>query len=160
MKKSLLIVLAGVASIAAWADWPSAGGGPTRDNWAKAETALSPASAKDIKFLYVHKFDNTANGESALVTPVLVSRIITWKGFKALMFVGASNGTVYSMDSDLGKDFEKVTFGKTSASAATLLCPGGMIASIAIPGSITAGGRGGGELAADAARVDAAARQA
>jgi hypothetical protein len=145
MKKSLLIVLAAGAAIVAWADWPSAGGGPTRDNWAKAETALSPASAKDIKFLYTHKFDNTANGESALETPVLVSRIITWKGFKALMFVGSSNGTVYSMDSDLGRDFEKVTFGKTGGgAAATLLCPGGMTASIAVPGSISAGGRGGG----------------
>jgi hypothetical protein len=144
MKKSLLIVLAAVASIAAWADWPSAGGGPTRDNWAKAETALSPASAKDIKFLYTHKFDNTANGESALQTPVLVSRIITWKGFKALMFVGSSNGTVYSLDSDLSKDFEKVTFGKTAGGSATLLCPGGMTGDIAIAGSIGAGGRGGG----------------
>jgi len=145
MKKSLPIVLAVAASIAAWADWPSNGGGPSRDHWAKAETAISPASAKDIKFLYVHKFDNAASGESAIGTPVLVSRIITWKGFKALMFVGTSNGTVYSADSDLSKDFEKVTFGKTTSSPApTLLCPGGMTAGIAIPGSISAGGRGGG----------------
>ena len=148
MKKYAVVALVSIAVMVAWADWPSAGGGPARDGWARGETALSPATAKDIKFLYVHKFDNTDHGESGLGTPLILSRIVTWKGFKALMFVGASNDTVYAIDSEISRDFFKAPLGskadKPQTAAATLTCPGGMTANITIPGTITAGGRGGG----------------
>lgn len=145
MKRLAVFALAALAGVIAWADWPSTGGGPSRDGWAKSETALSPQSAKDIKLIYVHKFDNTAKGENALGTPLVLSRIVTWKGFKALLYVGSSNDTVYAIDSELGREFSRSPLGskeKVAASASTLACPGGLTADITLPGRINAGGRG------------------
>src|SRR6185312_12649870 len=145
MKKFAVFAFAAVAGVMAWADWPSTGGGPARDGWAKSETALSPQTAKDIKLIYVHKFENAARGENALSTPLVLSRIVTWKGFKALLYVGSANDTVYAIDSELGREFSRSPLGskeKAAASASTLACPGGQTAGITLPGSISAGGRG------------------
>ena len=134
--------------VIALADWPSAGGGPARDGWARGETGLSPATAKDIKPLYVHKFDNAAHGEAGLATPLVLSRIVTWKGFKALLFLGAGNDAVYAIDSEISREYFKAPLGykgdKPQATASTLTCPGGMTAGIAIPGTTVQAARGGG----------------
>ncbi len=88
---------------------------------------------------------------------------MTWKGFKALFFVGTSNETVYSVDSDLGREFFKSSLGSKSGTqpAATLTCPGGLTAAVTLTGSAAGGGRGGGVVADRGARgasgVDAAA---
>src|SRR6185312_4892659 len=147
MKKFAVFAFAAAAGVMAWADWPSTGGGPARDGWAKSETALSPQTAKDIKLIYVHKFENAAKGENALGTPLVLSRIVTWKGFKALLYVGSANETVYAIDSELGREFSRSPLGakeKVAASASTPACPGGLTANITLPGSINAGGRGRG----------------
>ena len=147
MRRYTWLVFAAVFVCAvAWADWPTTGGSPSRDGWQRGESSLSRASAKDIKFLYSKRFDNVARGESALTTPVFLARIITWKGFKALMFVGASNDTVYSVDSDLGREFFKSTLGSKGGAplGATLTCPGGLTAGVTLTGAASGGGRGGG----------------
>lgn len=145
MRKTLCIAAAAAVVCAiAWADWPSTGGGPSRDGWQRGETILSRQSAKDIKLIYTHKFENTARGEEALTTPVILSRIVSWKGFKALLFLGTSNNSVYSIDSDIGRDFFKVSLGPVPSATPTANCPGGLTAAVTLTGTAAAAGRGGG----------------
>ncbi len=143
-----VVTLIALTCVIALADWPSAGGGPARDGWARGETGLSPATAKDIKPLYVHKFDNAAHGEAGLATPLVLSRIVTWKGFKALLFMGAGNDSVHAIDSEISREYFKAPLGykgdRPQITTSTLTCPGGMTAGIAIPGTTVQAARGGG----------------
>ncbi len=150
-----IAALAAITCVIAWADWPSASGGPARDGWARGETGMSLSTAKDIKFLYAHKFEGAARGESGLATPLVLSRIVTWKGFKALMFMGAGNDTVYAIDSEISREYFKAPLGykgdKPQVTASTLACPGGLTAGIAIPGTTVQAARGGGGRGASGA---------
>ncbi len=122
MKKTGLmtavVALAAITCVIAWADWPSASGGPARDGWARGETGMSLSTAKDIRFLYAHKFEGAARGESGLATPLVLSRIVTWKGFKALLFMGAGNDTVYAIDSEISREYFKGAAGIQGRQAA------------------------------------------
>jgi hypothetical protein len=134
---------------ALWAaDWPSQGGNPQRDGWAQGETKLSKASAQGgkIVWLYNYKFDNKITGTTDLTSPIILTNIIGYMGFKQLVFIGGSSDVVYSIDADLGKPYFKTSLPykgdvAPSAPGATVVCPGGMTATVAIPGA-SSGGRG------------------
>jgi outer membrane protein assembly factor BamB len=127
------------------ADWASTGGNPQRDGWARGETRLSRETVSGIRQLYKVHFDNEPRGLDALTTPINLTRIITWKGFKELLFIGGSSDVVYALDSDLNRVYFTAPLVKTRASspAPTVLCPGGL-ASIAISGGTAPAMRGGG----------------
>jgi hypothetical protein len=161
MKKTLLalvaIAVAGVFILSA--DWPSSSGNPQRDGWAKGEKKLSRESAADggIKFLYSYKLDTKAQRTG---TPIVLSNIISWKGFKALLFV-AGQSDVYSIDSEMGKPYFKTHLdyaaAKPQITTATALCPGGITASLVMSGNSAGGGRGGGGGGRGASGAQAAA---
>jgi hypothetical protein len=149
MKKisAALISVVGATALCAalWAaDWPSEGGNPQRDGWSQGEKKLSKETATTgIHLLYTVKFDNKVKGTSDLTSPIILSNLIGWKGFKELLFVGGSSDVVYSIDSDLGKTYFETPLGyKADASQAPssgILCPGGLTATVAIPGTSAAG---------------------
>ena len=85
---------------------------------------------------------------------MLLSNIISYKGFKALAFVGGSSDNVYSIDYDLNKIFWKRHLNTLPPPAGTIACPAAMttitratpLGRIAPPSSTaatSAGGRGG-----------------
>jgi len=144
MKKALPVAIA-VTIACAWilsADWASSSGNPQRDGWQRAEDKLSRASAANggLKWLYSYKVDTKAQ---RMGTPVLLGNIISYKGFKALLFVGG-NSDVYSVDFWTGKPYFKTHVDyagdKPQVTASTALCPGGITAAPAINGG--SGGRG------------------
>ncbi|MDE3197136.1 MAG: hypothetical protein KGN84_12365, partial [Acidobacteriota bacterium] len=146
MRKLLLTALACAIATLVWAaDWASLGGNPQRDGWAKNETAFTKQNASKIELLYKYKADNQARALNALTTPIDNGLLITYLGFKEMLVFGGSSDNVYSIDADLNRIIWKTHFenksGK-SAPAPTTLCPGGQTASLAMPGSSTAGGRG------------------
>ncbi len=147
-KFSLMALSASVACAVIWAaDWPGQSGNPQRDGWAKAEKAFTKENAGKIEFLYKYKAENQAKGLSALGSPVINGMLITYLGFKEMLVFGGSSDNVYSVDADLARLIWKVHFDNKSDKAApapTAVCPGGMTAAIAMPGSSTAGGRGPG----------------
>lgn len=127
------------------ADWASSSGNPQRDGWQRADDKLSRVSAADggLKWLYSYKVDTKAQRMS---TPVLLGNIISYKGFKALLFV-AGNTDVYSVDFWTGKPYFKTHVdyaGDKPQAAATALCPGGITAAPVLNGGSGSGGRGGG----------------
>jgi hypothetical protein len=163
MKKALTIAIgAGIAgALFLSADWSSSSGNAQRDGWSRSEDQLSRESAAhgDIKLLYSYKVDPKPQ---RMGTPVMLTNIISWKGFKSLAFVaGASD--VYSIDYPTGKPFFK-THLDSGGAAGTALCPGGITSGVTMSGGSTSvprapaplpppgAGRGGGRGGAGGGR--------
>ena len=147
MRKFTLIVLcAAVAALLTWAaDWPSLSGNPQRDGWAKNEKAFTRDTAKNIELLYKFHTDNQTKSTAALTSPIVNGQLITYLGFKEMLVVGGSQDNVYSVDADLNRQIWKTHFDYKSnkpAPAPTAVCPGGLTAGLAMPGSSTAMARG------------------
>jgi hypothetical protein len=145
-KFSLIALSALVASLFIWAaDWPSQSGNPQRDGWAKSEKAFTKANAKGIELLYKYKAENQVKGLAALTPPIINGNLITYLGFKEMLVFGGSSDNVYSVDADLNRKIWSTHFeykADKPAAAATALCPGGLTATLTMPGSSTAMGRG------------------
>src|SRR5271168_3412169 len=103
LKTFLVLLLFGTTLFAA--DWPSIGGNAQRDGWSRGEKKLSKETAASIKFLYAFKAGDAKGKQTELTTPVVLSNIITYKGFKQLVTVGKSDNSVVSFDADLGVVF-------------------------------------------------------
>jgi hypothetical protein len=142
--KTFLVLLIFCTTLFA-ADWPSTGGNAQRDGWSRGEKKLSKESAANIKFIWAFKVDHSG-GSTDLSSPVVLSNIITYKGFKHLVSLGTRANSVVSVDADLGTVFFDASLasdkpkprGKASAA-----CPGGMTANLAFPGNSMAPGRFG-----------------
>jgi hypothetical protein len=128
------------------ADWPSIGGNAQRDGWSRGETKLSKETAAGLRFLYGYKAAGANGKQSELTTPVVLSNIITYKGFKQLVSVGKSDNSVVSIDADLGTLFFDTHLTSSESSKkikASATCPDGMTANLAFPGNSLAPGRFG-----------------
>jgi hypothetical protein len=113
-----------------------------------------------FQFLWKAKLENQPKQLNSLTQPLLLPNIISYKGFKALAFIGGSSDNVYSIDYDLNKLFWKThlnTRSSAPSSSGTFNCPGGLTALTrftplpqpapaagAPPGGRGAGGGGGG----------------
>ncbi len=153
MRKLLLIVLtSSVVCLALWgSDWPSQGGNPQRDGWAKYENGFTKQNVNGLQLLYSYQADNQARGLNALTAPLVNGLLITYRGFKEMLVFGGSADTVYSVDADLNRLIWKSQLPVKSPAPAenqkekhTESCPGGLTAALAMPGSSTASGRGSG----------------
>ena len=145
-KLTLLALCAAVAALLTWAaDWPSLSGNPQRDGWAKNEKAFTRETAKNIELLYKFHADNQTKSTAALTSPIVNGQLITYLGFKEMLVVGGSQDNVYSVDADLNRQIWKTHFDYKSnkpAPTPTAVCPGGLTAGLAMPGSSTAMARG------------------
>jgi outer membrane protein assembly factor BamB len=128
-------------------------------------------SKPGFEFLWKMKLDKAQRPTE----PILMERIIGYKGFKTLAFVGGSSDTVYAMDTDLARLEWEVQLPSGPKQSRSSNCPGGLTSALArpttaafpaIPAGFGGGGRGGpaksevgqpGEGAVTLARV--AARQ-
>ena len=132
-----LLALA-ATSICMWAaDWPSTGGNPQRDGWSQGETIFSLESVGKVKQLWTYKFDNAPVGLVAMTNPIVLSRLIGYRGFEELVLANGSSGSAYAIDADLGRPYFKTTFpphAATSTPTSTLLCPGGTTSSMVMYG--------------------------
>jgi hypothetical protein len=147
MRQFLCLALAAsVAAALLWsADWPSQSGNPQRDGWAKTETAFTKENVGGLQLLYKYTADNQAKGLDALTSPIIDGFLITYLGFKEMLVFGGSSDNVFSVDADLNRIIWKRHFdfhGDKQQTKSTSTCPGGLTASLAMPGSSTAmGGR-------------------
>lgn len=83
------------------ADWLNEGGDARRRNVQPLERELSTASVPGLKLIWKRKL-----GEGArLSSPVIMGRLITYRGTVELVFVTASDGSVYAVDGDFGTVF-------------------------------------------------------
>ena len=106
MKKTFMPVLAALAAAAVLAqnrtlDWISYGADPQRTGWAKGESAITRDDVKDFQLLWKLKLA----GSESLTPPVIIARLISYRGFKELAFVGATSDFLYALNADLGRIF-------------------------------------------------------
>src|SRR5689334_5292857 len=148
---TVTFTVAGCALVWA-ADWPTQSGSPQRDGWAKFETAFTKDNVRGLELLYKYRADNQAMGPSALTTPMIDTRIITYLGFKEMLVFAGSDDNIYSVDADLNRLIWKRHLeykgDKPRPDASSSTCPGGLTTSVIMAGSSTVniarGGRGAG----------------
>ena len=115
------------------------------------QTMQKPGEFGAFKFLWKLKLEYEPKAATALTQPILLDRIIGFRGFKSIAFVGTQSETVHAIDIDLGVPLWKYHI-NYSASPPPMLnvtneCPGGLVAPLSRPTAIApaaADGRGGG----------------
>jgi len=131
-------------------DWLDAGGDAQRSGAVRTDAHMSVELAEKggITFQWKQKLSGVPSPS------VVASRLITYKGFKDLMFVATNNDIVYSIDHPFPKIFweKHMPFNslEVQAKTATATCPVGMTSSLALAAPLAPpvpnqgrGGRGG-----------------
>lgn len=138
------------------AEWTTSGGDAQRSSWIRNDAKISKENLQKpgyFKFLWKLKVENEPKQLNSLTQPILLDRIIGFRGFKSVAFVGSSAETVYAIDTDFGTQLWKVhlNYGASFPPilAGTLECPGGLTAAVTRPTPLApaqpgAGGGGGG----------------
>jgi hypothetical protein len=150
----LLSALSGVALAQGrgGAEWTTANANAQRTGSQQTDPKISVDTVgKSFQFLWKVKSENVAAGGNSLSAPVLMDRVIGYKGFRALEFLAGSSNYVIGMDSDLGRVEWKMHLTPMAGAspAATAACPGGMSPTVSrltpmIPIAAQPGGGGGG----------------
>jgi outer membrane protein assembly factor BamB len=129
-------------------NWPTYGGDAQRSGWEGTDAMISRDSVKDLRLLWKMKLDAQPRGTQPVTPPVILGRLISYRGFKELAFVGVNSDIVYAIDADLGSMFWQRHLeyssreGQVSSSSAS--CPGGLTAMPTMPVPARgAAGRGG-----------------
>src|SRR5215469_23658 len=86
-------------------EWLTSNADAQRSAWIRTDAKISKESMQKpgFQFLWKIKLDNEAKQLNSLAQPVLLDRLIGYKGFKSLAFVGGSADTLYAIDYDLGR---------------------------------------------------------
>jgi len=115
------------------------------------ETMQTPGAFGPFQFLWQLKLEYDPAASGRLTQPVLLDRIVGFRGFKSIAFVGTESGTLHAIDVDFGIPLWKYHL-NYSASPPPVVgispeCTGGLVAAGSRPTAISpgaAGGRGGG----------------
>ena len=158
--RAAILVAASVAFLHAQGrgggEWTTSGFDAQRTGWLRADARLTRDAVQkgEFAFLWSMKIENASRELNSLTAPVLLDRLIGYRGFKSLAFFGGSDDRVFAVDTDLARpawttilNYSAPTGGRPSSS---LECPGGLIS---MPSRRTAlapaapviggGGRGG-----------------
>jgi PQQ-like domain len=154
-----LLVSASVAFLHAQgrggAEWTTSGFDAQRSHWLRGDARLTKDAVQkgEFAFLWSMKIENTSRQLNSLTPPVLLDRLIGYRGFKSLAFFGGSDDRVFAVDTDLARpawttilNYSAATGGRPSSS---MECPGGLTAmpsrrtTLAVAAPTVGGGRGG-----------------
>ena len=151
------VALCGVVATALFAqgrEWTTSNGDAQRTSWVRSDVRLTKDAVQkgEIKFLWKMKLPNESRQLHSLMQPILLDRLISHRGFKALAFVGASAERVYAIDTDLARTYWETVINYSSIAPvgnSTLSCPGGLTATVTrptdlVPAPFTGGGGRGG----------------
>ena len=136
-------------------EWTTTAGDAQRTAWAPADERLTKAAVEEgqFSFLWKMKVDNESRQWHSLTEPILLDRLIGYRGFKALSFVGGSADRLFSMDTDLARPYwtTHLTYAVATGGQppSSWECPGGLIATPSrrtslAPSAFRGGGGGGG----------------
>jgi hypothetical protein len=130
-------------------EWTTSQGDAQRSSWVRTDVRLTKDAVQkgELKFLWKMKLDNDARQLNSLTTPVLMDRLISHRGFKALAFIGGSAERMFAIDTDLAKIYWTTIINYSSIAPpanSTLACPGGLIAAATRPTPVAVSAFGGG----------------
>jgi len=127
-------------------NWPTSGGDAQRSGWEGVDARISKDTVKDLQLLFKVKLESQSKGSRPLLPPIIMGRLISYRGFRELAFVGSNSDIVYAIDADLGTIFWQkhleYSTREPQVTTSTPDCPGGMTATptMSVPG--VAGPRG------------------
>jgi outer membrane protein assembly factor BamB len=118
-------------------NWTTYGGDAQRSGWQKNETRITKDTVKDLQLLWKLKLEAQPKSPRPLLPPVILGRLISYRGFMELAFVATNSDMVYAVDADLGKMFwqkhlEYVS-NEAQAAGSSATCPGGLTAMPVMP---------------------------
>ena len=136
-------------------EWTTSGFDAQRSGWLRADERLTKEAVQkgEFAFLWKMKIENASRQLNSLTPPVLLDRLIGYRGFKSLAFFGGSDDRVFSIDTDLARPYWTTVLNYTAATGgqppSSLDCPGGLIAmpsrrTALAPAPAGGGGGGGG----------------
>jgi outer membrane protein assembly factor BamB len=117
-------------------DWTTSNGDAQRSAWVRTDAKISPATMQKpgFGFLWKLKFNNRPRQLNSLTPPSTLERLIGYRGFRMLGFVGGSSDNIFTIDTDLGRmEWEKHLTSTAPPQDGTLACPGGMTTGVARP---------------------------
>ena len=130
---AILIAAAGAGVLLAQArsapDWTTQGFDAQRTSWMRVDPYISLDSLAKFQLIWKLKVDNESRHGNALTAPVALGNLMTFRGFKSLIFVGGSSNNVYAIDYDFGTLFWRTHHNYTAGAreyAGSSTCPGGM----------------------------------
>ena len=137
------------------AEWTTTSGDAQRSSWIRSDPRISVANMTKgadgfgpFKFLWKLRVDADPRKPNPLTQPVLLDRIIGFRGFKSVAFVATSSGTVYAIDTDFGTELWKVHLNYGASlppmSVGTAECPAGVTAALTRPTALSVSAFGGG----------------
>jgi hypothetical protein len=158
---TLLLALSGVEGHAqgrGGGEWTTSGFDAQRSAWLRAEARLTKDAVQkgEFAFLWRMKIENASRQLNSLTAPVLLDRLIGYRGFKSLAFFGGSDDRVFAVDTDLARSAWMTVLNYSAATGgrppSSWDCPGGLmampsrrtaLASVVPGGGGGTGGRGG-----------------
>ena len=112
----------------------------------RVDPYISLENLPKFQFLWKLKVDNESRHGNSLTTPVALGNLMTFRGFKSLIFVGGSSNNVYAIDYDFGTLFWRTHHNYTAGAreyAGSPTCPGGMTLPLTRATSFDAAGAAG-----------------
>ena len=119
------------------ANWPTYGGDAQRSGWQGVESSISADSVKNLQLLWKLKLETKSSGMRPIMPPVILGRLISYRGFRELAFVATNADIVYAIDADLGTVFWQrhleYSVREPQVTASSWRCPGGLTAMPTMP---------------------------
>ena len=115
-------------------EWTTTAGDAQRTAWVRADARLTKEAVQEgqFRFLWKMKLDNESRQWSSLSEPILLERLICYRGFKALGFVGGSADRLFAVDTDLARPYWTTHLTYAAATGgqppSSWECPGGLLA--------------------------------
>ena len=100
-------------------DWPLYGGDAQRTGWEKGDSRITKENVKDFQLVLKRKLGNKSQ---SLTPPVVIGRLISYRGFKELAFVAGASDNLWAIDADMDRVFWQRHL--DSAKAAESSCSG------------------------------------
>jgi outer membrane protein assembly factor BamB len=135
-------------------NWPTYGGDAQRSGSAGADFRITKDTVKDFQLLWKMKLESQSRGMRPVLPPVILGRLISYRGFRELAFVATNADIVYAIDADLGKIFWQkhleYSVAEPQSTASSWGCPGGLTAVPVMPVPAPPAGQAAGRGAANA----------
>ena len=150
---AIVAVSAAVALQAQNREWTTANGDAQRNSWVRTDPRLTKDAVQkgEFKFLWKTKLNGETRQLNSLTQPILLDRLISHRGFKALAFVGTSSERIFAIDTDLNRVYWEHVINYSSIAPpanSSWECPGGLTAAFTRPTLVAppafAAGRGAG----------------
>jgi outer membrane protein assembly factor BamB len=138
-------------------EWTTSGFDAQRTGWIRSDPRISrdamqkPGEFGPFKFLWKLKLEHDPQAPTTLTEPILLDRLIGFRGFKSIAFVATASETVHAIDIDFGVPLWKYHVNYSASPPPVLggppACPGGLTSAVSRPTAISPlvfGGGGGG----------------